>query len=325
MKRFLLQLFVFLAILFLIAFGLDLLVSGRLKELDFKTKGEFGVWNDIYSGNVNADIFIYGSSRAWVHIDPRILSAGTGRSCYNFGMDGHHFLAQSLRHKILSTHDKAPSTIIQSLDIGTLTKTKNELYNYEQFLPFMLFNAKMKSGLDPYGIFNVFDYALPLFRYSGKKTVLADVFYNYKAKKDSGKVRTRGFASNSFGWNNDLESAKIKLGLHNVSIDSSVLQGFVNYLTDCQKKNIQLIFVYSPEYVEGQRLIGNRQQIINTYKSLSAKYKIPFYDYSEDSISFQKKYFYNSQHLNKEGSVLFTNRLVQDIKAINKSNEQHGY
>ena len=53
---------------------------------------------------------------------------------------------------------------------------------------------------------------------------------------------------------------------------------------------------------------------MNLYSHYSKKYQIPCYDYSNDTICFQKKYFYNASHLNRKGAELFTHQLVNTLQ-----------
>ena len=130
--------------------------------------------------------------------------------------------------------------------------------------------------------------------------------------------RRRGYQAQNRKWNSDLEKAKRKVKQFKISIDSSLLIAFENYLIECKQKKIDLIFVYTPEYIEGQHFVSNREFVIDIYNGLSKKYDIPFYNFSNDELSFDKKYFYNSSHLNKTGSALFTKKLIdllqQDIQ-----------
>ena len=99
-----------------------------------------------------------------------------------------------------------------------------------------------------------------------------------------------------------------------MTIDSAITRQFENYLSDCRKMNIKMIFVYTPEYIDGQHFVVNRNEIMQLYRNISRNYNVPFYDYSNDSLCFQKKYFYNASHLNKEGSFLFTDAFINDLK-----------
>ena len=89
---------------------------------------------------------------------------------------------------------------------------------------------------------------------------------------------------------------------------------FENFIKECKQNQIELIFVYTPEYIEGQKLFSNRTELMDFYKSISNHYSIPFYDYSADSLCYQKKYFYNASHLNQQGAEIFSRKLASDLK-----------
>lgn len=83
MKKFARKLYYLLLPLFLISYPLDLIFSSALKE-SHGCLGEYEVWNDIYNGKIDCDIAIYGSSRAWLQIDPEIIKDVLERDTYNF-------------------------------------------------------------------------------------------------------------------------------------------------------------------------------------------------------------------------------------------------
>ena len=99
-----------------------------------------------------------------------------------------------------------------------------------------------------------------------------------------------------------------------IPLDKKTIILFDRFLRECKIQKIEIIFVYSPEYIEGQRFVKNKNQIMATYRKFSMKYNIPFYDYSNDSMSYKKEYFYNALHLNKTGAELFTKRLIDTLK-----------
>ena len=69
----------------LLAVALDAGIDTGLRRI--KTS-EFGIWNSIVGGTINAEILITGSSRALTHYDARILQERLGRSAYNIGLNG---------------------------------------------------------------------------------------------------------------------------------------------------------------------------------------------------------------------------------------------
>ena len=144
----------------------DYFISNNHKK-NHKYPGEIEVWNDIYAGNINSEIAIYGSSRAWVHIDPSILEDSLNLKAYNFGIDGHNFWLQYLRHKEYLKYNNAPKIILLSVDVFSLQKRK-DLYELNQFLPFMLWNKNIIKFTSSYNGFTYKDYYFPLLRYKGK-------------------------------------------------------------------------------------------------------------------------------------------------------------
>ena len=315
MRRFIFQLLFFLIPILIFAVIGDFFISKELMK-SHRPPDEYSVWNDIYDGKIDSKIAIYGSSRAWVQIDPQIISDSLHMPAYNFGIDGHNFWLQYLRHTIfLNNNNKRPQLIIYSLDVFTLQK-RDDLYNSDQFLPYMFFNNQIRTATLDYKGFNVFDFFLPLVRYYGRKRALfqaLNVFLNHQ--KDS-IIRIKGYQGQNASWNSDLSNAKKGMESYEIKLDTPTIKLFKTYLQECKSKNIKIIFVYSPEYIDGQKFVKNRGAVIDLYENLSKKYDIPFYDYSTDSMSYQKKYFYNAEHLNKSGSEIFTNKLVKELKLM---------
>jgi hypothetical protein len=297
----------------LLAFGADRLISNNLKKSNTEAQGEYTVWNDIYAGKINADIAIYGASRAWIDIDPDMFSRAFKIPTYNLGIDGQTFGLQYFRNSLLLKYNHTPKIIIQALDIMTLTRSYNP-YNFEQFLPYMLFNNSIRNATKSYDLFNIFDFVIPAIRYMGRRQIIDNAFTSLYTIPVNPKYRINGYRGSDQQWNDDLEKAKAKIGSFKVQLDAGTVSLFEKYLIECKEKNIKVILVYPPEYIDGQRFTENRDKIMKLYKSFGLKYHIPFYDFSNDSISYQKKYFYNTEHLNKTGAELFTQKLIKDLQ-----------
>jgi hypothetical protein len=303
----------FITPIIIIAYFVDVFISKNLKNSNRFAEKEYPTWNAIYEGNVNSDLLIFGSSRAWVHIDPTMITDSLGISSYNLGIDGHNFWLQNLRYRELLKHNKKPKFIIFSLDYLTLMKNK-ELYNSEQFLPFMLWNKDMKDATISYKGFSAIDYEIPLIRYYGNHDAIEKSLRYFTGHLSNPITRIRGYRGREENWNSDFDNAKASMKSFKIKLDNPSIVLFENFLKECKANNIKLIFVYTPEYIEGQKFVSNREYIMGLYKKYSKQYQIPFYDFSNDSISYHKKYFYNVSHLNKVGSQLFTKKLIDTLK-----------
>jgi hypothetical protein len=310
MKIFIKKVFFFILPLLLFAYGLDFFLSGVLKKSNSFADGEYPVWNDLYEGKINSDIVIYGTSRALVHIDPGMISSKLHTTAYNLGINGHSFKTQYFRHSLLLKFNKKPKIIIQTLDVTSFVKS-NDLYNPDQYLPYMLNNEDMKLSI--YSEYSSLDYKLPVIRYYGKKEAFIEVLKLLAIPSSNKVVRIKGYKSKDLKWNNDLMIAQQELGSLKVKSDSSMVLSFEKYLNECSKLNIKVIFVCTPVYIEGQQFVANWTEIMNLYHRLSQKFDIPFFDYSNDSLSLHKEYFYNSGHLNRTGAELLTAKLIDDI------------
>ena len=317
-KKFIQKIFYFSLPVIAIAYPLDFGLSYYLKQTN-SYPAEYEVWNDIYTSRAECDIAIYGSSRAWVHIDPEIISETLGGHVYNFGIDGHNFWLQYLRHLEFCKYNKKPSKIILSLDIFTLQKRKG-LYELNQFLPYMLWNSNIRNYTSSYEGYNKIDYYVPLIRYLGKSNCLELIRNDIINTPANFRYRKQGFLGLNKKWNNDLDNAMKEMKSYEAKLDNESIKLFEEFILECKSSDIELIFVYTPEYIEGQKFTVNRNDIIKLYKFYSKKYSIDFYDYSNDSLCYEKKYFYNSNHLNKIGARIFSKKLATKIKLRNDQN-----
>lgn len=312
MKKFIKHFLLFVAPIVILAYFTDVFISNNLRNCNGVANGEYTTWNDLYDGKINSDIVIYGSSRAWKHLSPKIITEKTNISAYNLGIEGHNFWLQNLRHKILFEKNKKPKLIIFSVDIFTLQKNK-DLYNSEQFLPYMLWNSPIEETTISYNGFNRFDYNMPLIRYYGKyKEVVKAVTIFLKPKNNKIK-RVNGYEGQNKKWSDDFSKAKLKMNKYKISIDEKTVVLFEKFLKDMNKEGVKVVFVYTPEFIEGQKFIQGRKELISLYSKYSKQYNIPFYDFSNDVICYKKDFFYNSNHLNKDGAELFTRKFVDTL------------
>lgn len=313
MKGFLRKVLWFFVPVMLVACVADYVLSANLAKSVRLAQGEFLVWQDIYNGTIDADITVNGSSRAWLHFDPAIMEAGLHRKVYNIGIDGHSFPLQDFRYRELVKHNRRPKVIVYSVDIFTLVK-RDELYNSMQFLPYMLWNKDMYDVTSKYQGFSAWDSWIPLVRYAGQHEALAKAVSIARHGEHDKPKRTKGYLGNVQSWNSDLEKAQAKSKTFEVHPLRSYQNAFEDFLRQCKKNGQTVILVYSPEEIHGQKFIGNRDQVIALYADIAHRHGLLFLDYSNDAMCLDKKYFYNALHMNREGSALFTQKLVGDLK-----------
>ena len=132
---------------------------------------------------------------------------------------------------------------------------------------------------------------------------------------DSREDFFQGFNPRSKEWTGEFES--LKAGNPNgvsFEIEPAGIQDVEELIRVCKQNGIQLIFVYSPEYIEMQSLTRNRAEIFNRFHELAVRSDVPLWDYSDWKYAGDKQYFQNSQHLNADGAAVFSKDLSEHLK-----------
>lgn len=313
MRLFLKYISLFSLIIFGLCFVADRLISNAL----YKSKSNYYfIWNDLLQGKIKADIVMYGSSRARLHINPKIMEDSLHQKAYNLGIDGYNFHMMYARHSLLLERNQKPKIIILSLDYYTLEKRK-DLFNYDQFLPYLQKEAHLRSITQEYNGLDVADYLLPLKRYFGRRRVVREAIQVFKNPALSEEGIYQGFQAKNEVWNDSLLQI---LQSNDTSffepIDESSITLLKRFLRECKEQKIQVLFVYSPEYILGQKFAAHRSQMMAIYKKIANEYQILMLDYSDDLMCKDQSLFFNSQHLNEKGAHVFSKKLAQDVKNI---------
>jgi hypothetical protein len=311
MKKFVIKSLIFALSFLAMAYVTDEITSDSLRK---SKQGYFGVWNVLLTGKINADIVINGSSRAWVQIDPAVLERQFHKRTYNIGIDAYAFHMQYCRYLLLVQRSKIPKTIIQVLDYSIFNKAEY-LYYPDQFFPY-LSDSTINKCISEYKGISRLDQMIPFFRYRGKTQLFSHAAKILLRPDLNEPDRYNGFQAQNFPWNDDLEKAKLSFPNYHEPVDSSVVNLFRKYIEDCQHRGIKLIFVYPPDYIEGQDFVKNRKDIFALFERIAKHYQIPYYDYSNHPMAMERKYFYNTEHLNASGSELFTRIFCADLRSI---------
>lgn len=130
---FLIRAAIFFGILYAIAWAADFFFT---KECHKVGAAPYGSWNDIYASNIQGDVIIMGTSRAFVHFNPAIIDSILHTDSYNLGMNGRPVDAQIIKYHAYRRQGNAkPKLIIYELYGGSMDKSNG--YQREQFLPYL--------------------------------------------------------------------------------------------------------------------------------------------------------------------------------------------
>ncbi len=306
MKRFLYDFAVFILPIVLLAYPLDRLFSDFYKKQNQQiTSGEFEVWNDIYSGDLELDLALYGSSICAINFDNLLMEKQLGISTYNFGSYGNGVDIENLRHQVLMQNNEVPKRLIFSVEIYTLIRP-DAVFIPQQLYPYMFGDTTYRSRLEGYPRFSFWDFYLPMYRYRGASRFLYSLARNPEPAQ---RVRGHSVYDPNTGFQFSTDSSRAEY-------DSLLTSSLEQVLTEMQDRGTKTAIVFSPFHSSLRAHVIKNRAILNLYQKIADSYDIPFLNYSIDSMGYHDEYFADGTHMRPEGATVFTVRLVADLDSL---------
>jgi hypothetical protein len=310
---------VFFCLMAAAAFGLQSLIDHGMRQVRVS---DIGALNRVMSGKVNARIIINGSSRAMSHYDPDIIREATGETAFNLGRNGSQTDIQLAVLEAYLRHNAAPQIVIQNLDhFSFLTTT--ELYDPGRYIPYLnepeIYQTLRQINPEVWR----WKY-LPLYGYAVEDMRMT-WFLGFRQAIGLGprpESNLLGFVPRDSSWTGEFSAfvAGHPDGV-NVDIEPRAVADLEQMAVICRARNIQLILVYSPEYLPMQKLVNNRRQVFQKFDEIAKRAGVPLWDYSDSEICKNQELFSNSQHLNRQGAEAFSQDLAGRLADFLKSRE----
>jgi hypothetical protein len=303
-----------LAFFAVLGVGLDRFLTFSLRRLDH---GDFGVWNRIVQGRIDADIVVNGSSRALTHYDPRVLEPMLQRRVFNIGLNGSQTDMQLARLKTYLRYNRKPALVVQNLDAFSFQVTHGEPFDPSQYIPYLsepaLYEALIRIQPEVWKWRH-----LPLYGYATQ-----DMRLNWMegvaqwVTPKTADTHLNGFTPREWSWRDDFERFRRQNpnGVR-IEVEQEGLRQMQELVRLCTEQDIPLALVYSPEYVPMQQLTLNRREIFEQFRTLAQSHGAPLLDFSDMDIAARTDYFYNSQHLNARGAAVFSRELAARLATL---------
>ena len=308
MKRFVTKIAIFAVAAYLIAFGLDAMISHGLAN---SAGHPHQAWCEIRSGNFASDIVIMGTSRALEHYDPSIIDSITGLQSYNLGMGGYGINVQLMKYKYYCQYNHLPKYLIYDVDyIPLVINHAPHKHQSEQFLP-LFYDAAIRKDLMNVG-YSWIDAYVPMARYWGYQT------YNKRGLQECLNLKHycvfpsyRGHTPDPDPW--DISRLHITDTI-NTRVDKAAMDMFEAFVQECKENEVKLIFVTSPVYYRYVEMSPDWNRYIAWYDSIVQTNDIPYLNYMDNSICKDSTMFNAGVHLTPEGTKLWSEILSRDLK-----------
>ena len=244
MKEFIKKCLIFLLLSLIIAFIADLIASKFIQP-----SGYMQGWQDIYSNNINADLLIFGSSRAQKSFNPQIIEDSLHISCYNLGLINARMQIDNLRLlEHLRVCSKKPKYITLEIDFFTFGMQRS-LTNHWQLFPYMLFNENYYHCTHFMEGFYLVDYFVPLVRYSGYSNTIINNSISEHHKYIKGFIPIDNYMTI-----NIVEEQR-KIWNVKIQTDSDKLNYLYEFINICKSNGIKINFVYCPQFKDVEKVL----------------------------------------------------------------------
>ncbi|WP_293872265.1 hypothetical protein [Flavobacterium sp.] len=263
----------------------------------------------VLTGKINKDVIILGSSKSSRDIIASQLEKEIHHSVYNLSYPGSNIEFHEFLLRALTTFNKSPKMVILTVD------------NPIEFLPDSLINFRL-------------DRLYPLVKYdyvseelvdrNEKNALLSKLFVLHRMTKANFDIRQKKFTALdsllydgsmpiSFQKTNEDWNKTVNNVSYPIKNETKVKQDcFYKIIAICKQKNIKL-FLISPPMYKGVNPEFKKRMIELTGTNAN------FYEYNTTNPTYKdKRYYFDLNHLNKNGAFIFTTEIATYLKSFNK-------
>lgn len=314
MKKFLITILLFVILVVVLAFGLDVLITkGLHRYTDYTTE----VWNDLRDTAQNPDVIVLGSCAAHYDCNPDVIDSVLGCDSYVFSMSNLTFPSHNFIWNMYKQyHNRLPKVIVMILDYGDMNyrevKTSGENI---QFLS-LTDDIIARQFLTTLGGYNWWEINVPCYRYYGHHELIKHGLINGMSLHgyEGCRQHYKGFIPLDVPYSFHSEWFDEE---NIVSVDADVVAMFDTFLADCKHNGIQVVLAVSPLGNELEDIIVNIDDIYGLYKQLAQKYDCPYVSFTQNEFSRDTANFESPNHLNKAAADVFSADLANYIKQLN--------
>ncbi|MGB5554940.1 MAG: hypothetical protein WBM83_09810 [Flavobacteriaceae bacterium] len=300
MKKFIVVIAIGLSIIFV----LDL-VFGKILEHFYFTQSSGLQYQTTYAmQETEADVLVFGSSRACHQYDPRILEDSLNMTVYNVGREAQFMLYQTaLLRAVLKRH--TPKFII--LDFPDTFYTSE--YDYDRLsllYPYYKKHPEIRNIIDlksPFEKVKMLSWTYP---YNSIITTIAVGNLEFNKTREV-NINYAGYLPLHGIFDKPLDSVPAP---QTYEFDQNKIDLFKEFIRLTKEKNIPLVVTYSPIYY-----LYDKDPSMELCRQICIENEIPLLNFTRDTEFLdQRDYFDDATHLNDSGVTIFTKKLAALLK-----------
>lgn len=279
---------------------------------------EFKKFNDIKENKTYYSMLVLGSSKARNHYNNNILDSCLNVKSFCIGSIASFLDVNKMMLEYYLKYNKPPKYLLLDLSIYSI-QALEKLPFIAQYMGTLdediIYNFLLKRDKSFWLYKNIPLCGLLINRYALRESLYSFRFLFSKrvSNETTGYIPLDG---DFFGKRYSKYQEYISKGPETISIDNEKIKNLYDIINICRENNIKIVLVFSPIYSGFLNNIENRDFIFNTFKRAGSESNVLFMDYSQNSIGNQQKYFFDLDHLNREGAEEFSKLLAKDLKNI---------
>jgi hypothetical protein len=257
---------------------------------------------NIMAHKVDAELAVFGSSVAQVHFNPYIISKITGKSSYNFGLDGTPLIQHKGVLKEFLSYSKAEVIVlaVSYLELEKRTQV-HKLKNYILHLD----NPNVYNALyeiDPGTVWKTKN--VPFYDYIHFNEEYRKILIKHHKVIQTQNRSYKGFQAFHAKWMEQSWMRESRV-IPYATVDNNVVISYREIIDLASQQGKKVVIVLTPIYREGQNNIINLNEVREVYQNLAENGGY-FIDFTKSDICNNRDYFYNYGHLNADGADVFT-------------------
>lgn len=282
----------------------DFITGGILKYLYNRQTSGWDHGTRYSAEETNADVLIFGASRAQQQYIPTYIEDSLKLSCYNVGRDGTPFFYHyAILQSVLKRY--TPKMIILDCEYAALKKTATSYERLSSLLPLYNDHPEIRPILQLRGPFEKYKFISHIYPYNSM------IFKIAVGNLESNKIKNadiKGYVAMKGSLHEPLKTIDHTEKYELDSIKVNMLRSFIEV---CEQRKIALYFVCPPYYLN---TIGTDYSFALT-KEIAAEKNISFIDYSKDTFFLKRpELFDDTVHVNFNGAKIFSAKFAGDLK-----------
>jgi hypothetical protein len=312
------QAFVFAVVLVLLTVMTDRLCF-HLLEANYDFKPSY-----VTNAKPSAEVVILGSSRVIHMMDPRAIERKTGLKAYNLGINAGNTDEQAALLRLYLQHNPRPKVIVVEFTPEHLSQ--DQLYFHPYLFANHLFDPGMAEMLKRYEPRLLFLRYLPLVKYGFYneillKRIVQGAWHLLRGKRESASVQ--GYEAVNPRWDGTYDAYVLAHPQGEpVVVDDERLASLEALILLAKASADSVVFYEAPILAESLVLSQNRETVLKRLSAVFEKAGVPYRSFQNLPLGQSRKWFYNSRHLNRVGTDMFSEIFAEYLKGFIDAKQQ---